>query len=410
VTTSAAVAAASDRARFLDQVCGLLWPPPATVVPSRGGAGGLFVLPSLRDPRLLVPAGRRAGAAAVRRYGEPGSVRARLGRRALGLALASGAGPVLLRDRLRIRVPAGAPTLEAYLSGQLGGEVLLSLHLGAARANRKPVLQLLTPGGRTVAYAKVGITPLTSRLVQAERAALDQVEAARLATVTAPRVRHLGRWQGLDVLILSALPVWPPRARRPLGDGQLTKAMAEVAGLARLPAEPLAGGRYLRGLTDRLAAAPASADRAALDAELTELACQHGQRELALGAWHGDWTPWNMACTSGGLLLWDWERFAGGVPVGFDALHYQLQSDVVTARADPALAAAGLVERAPDLLAPLEVGAAPARLTALLYLAELSARYLADRQAEAGARLGAPGRWLIPALTAGRTGAFGWAW
>ena len=134
--------------------------------------------------------------------------------------------------------------------------------------------------------------------------------------------------------------------------------MAEVAGLARLPAEPLAGGRYLRGLTDRLAAAPASADRAALDAELTELARQHGQRELALGAWHGDWTPWNMACTSGGLLLWDWERFAGGVPVGFDALHYQLQSDVVTARADPALAAAGLVERAPDLLAPLEVGAA----------------------------------------------------
>jgi hypothetical protein len=396
---------AGDRAEFLSEVCGLLWPAPATAVPSRGGAGGLLVLPSLRDPRLLVPAGRRAGAAAVRRYGEPASVRARLGRRALGLALASGAGPVLLRDRLRIRVPAGAPSLEDYLSGQLGGEVVLSLHLGAARANRKPVLQLLTPGGRTVAYAKVGITPLTSRLVRAERAALDQVEAARLAAVTAPRVRHLGRFQDLDVLILSALPVWLPR--RPLGGGQLTAAMAEVAGLASLPAEPLAGGRYLRGLTDRLAAAPASADRAALDAELTELARQHGQRELGLGAWHGDWTPWNMACTSGGLLLWDWERFARGVPVGFDALHYQLQSDVVTARADPALAAAGLVERAPDLLAPLEVGAAPARLTALLYLAELSARYLADRQAEAGARLGAPGRWLIPALTAGRTGALG---
>jgi hypothetical protein len=79
----------------------------------------------------------------------------------------------------------------------------------------------------------------------------------------------------------------------------------------------------------------------------------------------------------------------------------------VTARADPALAADGLVERAPDLLAPLGVGPADARLTALLYLAELSARYLVDRQAEAGARLGAPGRWLIPALTAGRASLFG---
>jgi hypothetical protein len=396
---------AADRAAFLSDVCDLLWPAPAAAVAARGGAGDLFVLPSLRDPRLLVPTSRRAGAAAVRRYGEPGTAAARLGRRALELALASGAGPVLLRDRLRIRVPAGAPTLEAYLSGQLDTEVLLSLHLGAARANRKPVLQLLTPGGHTVAYAKVGITPLTSALVQAERGALDQVEAARLSTVTAPRVRHLGCWRGLDVLILSALPVWQPR--RPLSGGQLTAAMAEVAGLAGASAEPLAGGRYLRGLTDRLAAAPASADRTALVAELAALARQHGQRELALGAWHGDWTPWNMASTSDGLLLWDWERFAGGVPVGFDALHYQLQSDVVTARADPALAADGLVERAPDLLAPLGVGPAEARLTALLYLAELSARYLVDRQAEAGARLGAPGRWLIPALTAGRASLFG---
>ena len=105
---------AADRAAFLSDVCDLLWPAPAAAVAARGGAGDLFVLPSLRDPRLLVPTSRRAGAAAVRRYGEPGTAAARLGRRALELALASGAGPVLLRDRLRIRVPAGAPTLEAY--------------------------------------------------------------------------------------------------------------------------------------------------------------------------------------------------------------------------------------------------------------------------------------------------------
>ena len=49
------------------------------------------------------------------------------------------------------------------------------------------------------------------------------------------------------------------------------------------------------------------------------------RRRLAFGAWHGDWTPWNMASTAGGLLVWDWERFATGVPVGFDALHYWLQ-------------------------------------------------------------------------------------
>jgi hypothetical protein len=47
------------------------------------------------------------------------------------------------------------------------------------------------------------------------------------------------------------------------------------------------------------------------------------------------------------------------------------------------------------------VPATEARLTVLLYLADLSARYLADRQADGELGLGRPGRWLIPALTAG---------
>ena len=102
--------------------------------------------------------------------------------------------------------------------------------------------------------------------------------------------------------------------------------------------------------------------------------------------------------TADGLLVWDWERFAPGVPVGFDFLHYRLQSDVVRRRRPPAEAAAACVRDAAACLAPFGVPAGEARLVAVLYLAELSARYLADRQAEAGARLGRPGTWLIPAI------------
>jgi hypothetical protein len=105
-----------------------------------------------------------------------------------------------------------------------------------------------------------------------------------------------------------------------------------------------------------------------------------------------------MASTAGGLLVWDWERFARGVPAGFDPLHYRLQTDVVRRRRPPAQAAAACVRDAAGCLAPFGVPAGEARLVAVLYLAELSARYLADRQAEAGARLGRPGTWLIPAI------------
>jgi Phosphotransferase enzyme family len=391
----------------------VLWPPPATASlsrgprPLRGHERDFVVLPSARRPRLLVPSGRRASAAAVRRYGEPGSVPAWAASRALALALAAGGARVGLGGRLRVTagpgtvdpgtVDPGTGTIEGYLRSVLGYEVLISTHLGAARANRKPVLQLLTPRGQTVGFAKVSVNPLTRDLIRAERAALDTLAAARLPALSVPRVLHHGQWQGREVLIMNALPVW--RRRRALRPGQLTAAMTELAGLGGRSRGPLAGCDYLDRLRSRLAAAPAGPDRDTLGAALDALdALTAAGPELSFGAWHGDWTGWNMASTADGLLVWDWERFAPGVPVGFDPLHYRLQSDVVRARRPPAEAADGCVRDAAGCLAPFGVPAGEARLVAVLYLAELSARYLADRQAEAGARLGRPGTWLIPAI------------
>jgi hypothetical protein len=58
-----------------------------------------------------------------------------------------------------------------------------------------------------------------------------------------------------------------------------------------------------------------------------------------------------------------------------------------------------LIERAPALLERFDLGTAQARVTAALYLGDLAVRYLTDRQAEAGAALGDPGSWLIPAIS-----------
>ena len=390
----------------LSDVCAVLWPPPASASllrgrPGRGRERDLLVLPFAGRPRLLVPSGRRASAAAVRRYGEPGSFTAWAGSRALALALAAGGARVGLGGRLRVSADPGTGsadpdtgTIEAYLHSVLGYEVLISTHLGAARANRKPVLQLLTPGGETAGFAKVSVNPLTRDLIRAEHAVLDTLAAGNFRALTVPRVLHHGQWQGREVLIMNALPVW--RRRKALRPGQLTAAMTELTAVGGRSRGPLAGCDYLTRLRSRLEASPAGPDRAAVSDALDMLAA--AGPELTFGAWHGDWTGWNMASTAGGLLVWDWERFATGVPVGFDFLHYRLQSDVVRRRRPPAEAADACVRDAPGWLAPFGVPADEAPLVAILYLAELSARYLADRQAEAGARLGQPGTWLIPTI------------
>ncbi len=358
----------------------------------------LIVLPGAQAPKLVVPCGRASSAAAIRRYGEPGSVKAKLATRALAGLLASGLGPVL-GGRLLVSVPDGAPTIGSYLAELLGQPVEISMHIGAARANRKPVLQLLTPAGETVGFAKIGINSLTSGLVVGERAALARLQAATLTRLRLPSVLAAGNWNGLEVLVLSPLPVWLRRI--PLAPGRLGLALAELAQVLGTSTASLTASGYWRQLAGRLARAGEGAEQTAMSGLLDRLAAFAGTAELTFGCWHGDLTPWNLACTPAGLLVWDWERFSGGVPVGYDALHHWLQAQVVDPRRDPARAATECVTRAPELLGPFGVAPGAAKVTALAYLAELSVRYLADGQAQAGARLGAPGTWLLPAIESG---------
>ncbi len=346
-----------------------------------------------------MPPGRRAAAAAVRRYGEPGSRKTLLATRGLALLLRAGLGEVVLRDRLRIRLPAGTPTIETYLRHELGVDVRVSMHLSAPRANRKPVLQLVTPAGATAGFAKIGVNELTGELIRSEHAALTRLGEARLTSLSVPRVLHAGRWAGLDVLVQSPLPVW--ERRTPLAPGRLAMAMTEVTRVGGCSRQSLGASGYWRQLAARVTAADDTAARSDLAAALRRVEAAAAGGVLSFGGSHGDWTPWNMASARSGLYVWDWERFRTGIPVGFDASHYWLQEQVVGRRADPRAAAAECVDRAAALLRPLGVPAGEARLTALLYLADLAARYLTDRQAEGELGLGDPGRWLIPALTAG---------
>ncbi len=410
-------AAGTERAEYLQSVCQLLWPQPAQAKVTRAGrqrrANGpplahenqsapasttsLIVLPSNREPRLLVPSERLPAAAAVARFGGSGSLPWRVLKRVMRVAMASNTGSHLFRDRLLIEAPPGSVTIGTYLQQVLGRELYVSLSVTGARANRKPVLQLLTPNGEIIGFAKIGVDPLTRELVRVEADALARLEAARPRSFAAPRALHRGSWNDLEVLVLTPLPA---RLRtRSMPSLRLLEVMREVAELAGLVRQQVAVAEHWQRLLERLLSAPDGPEREAMTTALARLSEQDGETALSYGSWHGDFSPWNMACTHGQLWVWDWERFAPGVPLGFDALHNWLQTEIRARHRDPVAAASGLLDRAPTLLADFAVPMSEARLTALLYLAELAVRNLADRQEEAGAQLGNPGWWLVPAIS-----------
>ncbi|MDG6105404.1 hypothetical protein Daura_47540 [Dactylosporangium aurantiacum] len=379
------------RAQYVEEVLALLYP-------GQGTARVEFlVVPNTRKPRLLVPADdRRLAAAAVRRYAEPQSRVARLKRDAVVAALRSGASSVLLRDR--IGVTTGADTIETYLRRVLATDVRLSVHIGPARANRKPVLQLLTADGATVAFAKLGTSALTRALVKAEGNALAAVSTAGLKTLRVPDAVHIGQWGEHEVLVQSALPVWRPRV--PLTAPRLANAMREVAACCGTRRGRLDDSGYWTRLRARLDTVAEHQEGGALRTAAERIARAAGGVQLTYGSWHGDWSPWNMAVLADTILVWDWERFTPGVPIGYDALHHALQVGIGR-EASAAQAVNDLIDAAPELLLPFGVVHRQAvEVTTLLYLIDLATRYVTDRQAEAGARLGVLGSWLLPVLVA----------
>ncbi len=324
------------------------------------------VVPGLRAPRLLVPlAGAPTVSRAVRRY-SAAATRAEIWSRTTLAAALRATGPATFADRVRVH-GTDAGSLAAALAEVIGEPVTFSVGIGSARVNRKPVLQLFGLDGRPRGFAKVGDSPRARSDVVAEARALRLLAERAWYSFTPPALLGQIGWRGRIVLVMGDLHY--DRAQRPEDRrGPPLTAMTELTEAYAGPPrelEELSWTRRQRRIADHLEDARARRRMiAALDATVEAAA----GRLWPIGAWHGDWTPWNMARWRGRLQVWDWERFEVGVPQGLDRLHYLV--NVATRREG---ASAGSVQRA--LLAAGD-GGPESHLLGAAYLIAVAGRYL----------------------------------
>jgi hypothetical protein len=360
-----------------------LWPD------ADGPTRRIRVLPSADRPRLLVPERpRRAAAVLSAALRENDSRGARLRNRMLWFGFATGTAGAGPGDWAHVATGG----IETHLANRLGEPVVVAVHLGPPRANRKPVLAVARPDGSLLGFAKLGIDPLSDNLVRNECAALTRLTEATLPTVAVPHLLEAGNYEGHPLLVQSVLPVSGSRAADP---ATLARAQVEVARGFGVTTSHLTDASYLHTLRSRAEAVSSQAAR--LTSLVDRLRADHADAVVSFGCWHGDWRSVNVATGEGRTWVWDWERFAEDVPLGFDALHQWLATANRAGR-EPAQLPGALTASSAVLLAPFGVDRADAALVCRLYLLELAVRYLADDQAGAGARLGRVDAWLLPFL------------
>ena len=399
------------------RVLGVLWPQSVVAVATRAPASTgrdrasdddvveFVAVPSLSNPRLLLPTrSLAASAAALRRYNTALTGPAKTKVDLLAVAVRLGAGRVW-PQRVRVSRAASceADSIDAFLARAVGRPVRVAIYLGPVRAVQKPVLQLLDRDATTIGYAKVGVDELTRALVRHEAEALRFLTETQLDALAVPEPIHAGEWQDCPVLVTRALP-----AGGPPDPHAVAAAAVEIAGVRGVERDALAGSEYLAGLRKRIAALPEDDLSGLLGRSLDAAVRSCGARVLAFGSWHGDWAPWNM--TSGPMrsdgsrvpVVWDWEQFETGVPLGFDAVHHALQVAAVVDGLAPNDAVARVDREADAVLGPFGVTGADVSLVMTLYLLEIATRYLHDGELrEGGTSLGRLDHWL-PAAIAGR--------
>ena len=353
-----------------------LWP--AGAPQQSGGARGagdrtFLVLPDPARTRMLLPSHRVAAARSLLRFSGALEPRERLQRTVLSAALRPG-GTSVLRHRVSVGDPAGSLVETLAERWPFEGprqELHCSLTLGPARANRKPVMELFGARGQRLGFLKVGVGEGAAAHVRRESANLREVGRASLPDhLRTPALLDAFDWRGLPLLVMTSLPTSPRQRRLGIADVPHDTMLGFARAFAG-PGLPLTRTAAWDRMTARRPELGATPYRDRLLDLLDRLAGAADEVELETGAWHGDWTPWNMASSRRGIALWDFERFETGVPVGLDECHYVVNEAFYAGTPDPLRARAALDTLGTDL-SP----GSPGGVTAAAYVGFVVERYL----------------------------------
>ena len=242
--------------------------------------------PNLANVRWLLPAKepalRRAGIGGL--Y-QPNSLRGRALRTIIGAGAVLGERVWLEKDALA--------RLERMVASVMGVEaVRLAFYMGVPSPHRKVTAQVLTPEGKTLAYAKIATSSLAQAALETERRALLRLSESAGLKGTVPKVLGSLPWHGGTILLITMGPPRPgPRALSSVHlrfCTQVFQSFEVCETFAESPMWTRMSEIWLHLRHSSPETMPANVGPA-----LERLHEELGPLSMPLSLAHGDFTPWN---------------------------------------------------------------------------------------------------------------------
>jgi hypothetical protein len=201
-------------------------------------------------------------------------------------------------------------------------DIRVSFYVGVPSPHQKVTAQVLTPAGKTLAYAKIATLPLAQEAVKAERRTLLRLSEGEGLRGKVPEVLGWFPWQGGKVLLITSGPehVGPKKLSSVHSSfcESLFLSFAEENVFGESPMWTRMMGTLLRLNTDPPDTLAASYSRA-----FQRLSKELGPVSLPLSLAHRDFAPWNTRLGLEGLFVFDWERAEQRVIPLYDIFHFR---------------------------------------------------------------------------------------
>ncbi len=290
-------------------------------------AGRMYAAyPNLANVRWLLPANqpalRRAG---IEGLYQPSSLRGRAVRTIIGAGAVQGEKVWLDEDTLA--------RLEMMLASVMGVDaVRLAFYLGVPAPHRKVTAQVLTPDGKTLAYAKIATSQLAQAAVNTERRALSRLSESAGLQGTVPEVLGSLEWHGGTILLITMGPPHPgPRGLSSAHLRFCTQLFQSFRRRDTFVESPM--WRCMSEIWLHLQHSSPETLPANLGPALERLHDELGPVNMPLSLAHGDFAPWNTRLGERSLFVLDWERASEGMSPLYDAFNFQaLQSALLGRR------------------------------------------------------------------------------
>jgi hypothetical protein len=272
--------------------------------------------PNLREVRWLLPTDRPVlRQAGIRGLYQPGSLRGRMLKRLVGAGALRGE-KVWLEER-------ALANLEAAMAQALGGvDIRVAFYVGVPAPHQKVTAQVLTPAGKTLAYAKIATSPLAQAAVEVEHRTLLRLSENEGLRGKVPGVLSWFPWQEGKVLLITSGPEYAgPKKLSSVHSSfceSIFLSFAEENVFGESPMWTRMTETLLRLNTALPDPLPAYYGRA-----FERISEKLGPVLLPLSLAHRDFAPWNTRLGPEGLFVVDWERAEEGVIPLYDVFHFQ---------------------------------------------------------------------------------------